>query len=132
MKFDTESPCKSCPYRCDAKLGLWHPSEFDNLAATERSEMGAVFACHGTGKRKEPSVCAGWMLDQQRRGFPSIALRHALLRNKSAVAILDVLSDGGHELYGSVQEMIEANESLGRCGECGGYLTEYAGCLTCA
>ena len=128
MKFDTQSPCGSCPYRKDAPLGLWHPSEFENLAASERHPIGSVFACHATAKKPEHSVCAGWLLKQIDAGIPSVALRMTLMHDESAAAALDTVSDGGHELYESVEEMIDANEELGRCEECGRYLNESGDC----
>lgn len=132
MKFDTKEPCKSCPYRKDAKLGLWHPSEFENLARTEEEIPGAVFACHATGKGKTPmSVCAGWLLKQRDNGVPSIALRLSVLQNPEAGRALETVSDGGHDLYSSVQEMIEANEALGHCPECDRYLTADGDCPVC-
>ena len=128
MKFDTTEPCGSCPYRRDAKLGLWHPSEFENLARTEREQMGAIFGCHATIKQKPPSVCAGWLINQRERGVPSIALRLTLMRNKEAVDCLEKVNDGGHELYDSIEEMIEANEELGRCDFCDAYLSDDGEC----
>ena len=124
MNFDTPSPCGSCPYRKDAPLGLWHPSEFDNLALTERDTFGSVFACHATAKKPEHSVCAGWLLSQREAGVPSLALRMRLMRDDAAVAALKAVTDGGHELYESVQDMIDANETLGRCPWCGRYLKD--------
>lgn len=131
MKFDTPSPCGSCPYRKDAPLGLWHPSEFEKLARSERDAIGVVFACHATAKKREQSVCAGWLLKQIDGGLPSIALRLALRNDDTAVALLDTVSNGGHELYATVEEMIRANEALGRCAACGCYLTEAGGCPVC-
>ena len=132
MKFDTKEPCKSCPYRKDAKLGLWHPCEFENLARTEQELVGAVFGCHATGKGKTPvSVCAGWLLAQRDAGVPSIALRMQLLQNPDALQGLETVSDGGHELYASVQEMIEANETLGRCPDCERYNNADGCCPVC-
>lgn len=128
MSFDTLWPCGSCPYRKDAPLGLWHPAEFDNLARTERDQFGAVFACHGTAKKPTRSVCAGWLLAQREAGVPSIALRMRLMRDPRAVQAMEAVTDGGHELYPSVDAMIEANEALGRCPECGRYMTNAGEC----
>lgn len=127
MKFDTNTPCGSCPYRKDSKLGLWHPEEFDNLMATEKSHMGSVFGCHATIKNDPPSVCAGWLIKQRDNGIPSIVLRLKLMRDPAARECLKRINDGGHELYETVEEMVEANESLGRC-ECGRYLMEDGTC----
>ena len=120
MKWNRQSPCRNCPYRKDAPLGLWHPSEFDNLLETERLELGAVFACHGTRKHEDMGICAGWLLDQKTRGLPSIALRIQLIQSEEARACLKSVNTGDCELY-SLQEMIAANEALGRCSRCGNY-----------
>jgi hypothetical protein len=129
FRWDTKEPCGSCPYRKDSKLGLWHPSEFDNLKETEADDIGSVFACHAT--KKYPSVCAGWLLLQRANDVPSIALRLHLHRNPKAAQCLRTVTDGGHELYGSVEEMIAANEALGRC-DCGRYLGEDGTCEPCS
>lgn len=129
MRWDTKEPCKSCPYRRDAPLGFWHPEEFDKLVDSERSQMGSVFACHGT--KSNMSVCAGWLLKQRDNGIPSIVLRLQLMRNQEAVDCLNQVSDGGHELYDSVDEMIDANEALGRCDSCERYLGEDGECKAC-
>lgn len=131
MKWDTREPCGSCPYRRDAKLGLWHPDEFDNLVSTERSQMGSLFGCHATRKLADPSVCAGWLIMQRENGVPSIVLRLNLMRSQEAVDCMEAVSSGGHELYDSVDEMVEANEALGRCDACGCYLGEDGDCPGC-
>ncbi len=128
MKFDTPSPCGSCPYRTDAPLGLWHPSEFDNLARTEESQHGAIFACHATAKKPEWSVCAGWLIKQREAGVPSILLRLRLFQDPEAVRAIESVTDGGHDLYETVEDMIEANEALGRCDDCGRYLSDEGEC----
>ena len=128
MKWDTKSPCGSCPYRKDAPLGLWHPAEFDNLLKQDGNEMqGAAFGCHATIKAENPSVCAGWLLDQKKRGIPSIQLRLHLMQNSEALQCLEEVNSGGHELYDSIREMVEANEELGRC-DCGRYLQKDGTC----
>lgn len=131
MKWDTREPCGNCPYRKDAPLGLWHPENLDRLAQSEREMMGATYGCHATIKAPDPSVCAGWLLMQKEHGVPSIALRLCLMQDDEALACFEAVTDGGHELYESVQEMIEANEELGRC-DCGRYLSGPGGtCPVC-
>ena len=122
LKWDTREPCDSCPYRKDSKLGLWHPTELEELATTEQDPVGGMFVvCRETKKEKNKSVCAGWFLLQKKNDLPSVALRLHLHRNPKAKECLDVVNNGGHELYSTVQEMIDANEVLGRC-DCGRYL----------
>jgi hypothetical protein len=109
VKWDTLSPCSSCPYRTDAQPAKWAREEFDNLQAQDADPLnGGVFGCHATIKHDPPSNCAGWLLDQQRRGLPSIQLRLALIRNPEARDCLDKVSDGGHELYESIEDMVAA------------------------
>ena len=110
MKWDTREPCQSCPYRKDVRTQYWAKEEYEGLLKADAEPvMGAVFGCHQTRKHEKPSICGGWLLDQKNRGLPSIQLRLSLIRNKEAVDCLDQVSDGGHELYGSIAEMVEAN-----------------------
>lgn len=111
MKFDTRTPCGSCPYRIDAPLGLWDEQHFRDLERNDADEIfGAIYGCHATRKRGEPSVCAGWLLDQIRRGIPSIQMRLALARDRRLD--LEELSDGGHVLYDSIADMVAANDRV--------------------
>lgn len=117
MKWDTRSPCESCPYRKDAKLELWDKSEFENLLAHDEDTLtGSLFGCHATRKKSEVSVCAGWLLDQLRRRCPSIQLRLAALLKPEAGQALEEVNDGGLELYESITQMVEAN--FGRRVKC--------------
>jgi hypothetical protein len=110
LAWDTEAPCESCPYRKDAQLELWHPSEFENLLEHNKNEIqGNLFACHGTKNKEQRSVCAGWLIDQRKRGLPSIQLRLSLMRNEEAQELLKKVNDGGHELYDSIEEMCAMN-----------------------
>lgn len=110
MKWDTREPCQSCPYRKDARLKFWDEVEFATLLSNDADEFGgAVYGCHQTRKLPEPSVCGGWLLDQQRRGVPSIQLRLALIHNEGAGQCLSEISDGGHKLYASIKAMVRAN-----------------------
>lgn len=111
MRWTTREPCSSCPYRRDAKLALWHPEEFLRLLANDRDQIfGAIYACHGSRESPEgPAICGGWLLDQKRRRAPSIQLRLALIHKPEAVQALNECHDGGHPLYGSILEMVEAN-----------------------
>jgi hypothetical protein len=100
-------PCGSCPYRRDVVVGTWHADEFENLLAHDADPIrGAVFGCHRFRMRRDTAdVCAGWFLDQQRRGFPSIQLRVAIMRADDEPRV----TDGGHPLYLSVKAMCRAN-----------------------
>lgn len=111
MNWTTKKPCASCPYRKDAPLGFWDKSHFDKLSADDADPLnGAIYQCHGTRKRPEGTdVCAGWLLDQKRRNIPSIQLRLALFRSKQACDLLEAVDPGELELYGSIDEMVDAN-----------------------
>jgi hypothetical protein len=114
-KAHQKTPCENCPYRLDAPRKLWHRSEFENLLATERDTFGSTFACHKTKDlpADRRGFCAGWLLDQKRRGVPSIALRLALSSMSSgadaARAAYEAVTDGGHKLFKSVEAMCRAN-----------------------
>jgi len=111
MHWDTREPCAKCPYRKDAPIGLWDPEEFLNLVRNDADPIeGRVFGCHGTAKKPEgPSICGGWLLDQKRRGLPSIQLRLDLISSNKAYECLEQITDGGHALYKSIDEMCLAN-----------------------
>lgn len=110
MKWDTKEPCQSCPYRKDVRTEYWAREEYEGLLDQDADPItGAIFGCHQTRKLPVPSICAGWLLDQKNRGVPSIQLRLSFIRNKVAVDCYNQVSDGGHELYGSIEEMVRAN-----------------------
>ena len=112
MKFDTRAPCSSCPYRQDVPAGTWHRDEFVQLLKNDADpHRGAVFGCH-KGKRAEPEkmqVCGGWLLDQKKRGIPSIGLRIDMIAKPEAVKALDEITDGGAPVYPSIAAMCRAN-----------------------
>lgn len=113
LKWELRTPCKSCPYRKDVEPGMWHRSEFESLLAHDKNEMeGFTFGCHKYRERpkSEFRYCAGWLMDQHERGMPSIQLRLAAMQGGKVVRdCLDSLHDDGNELYGSIEEMCEAN-----------------------
>lgn len=110
LAFDLHEPCASCPYRRDARLAYWHEEEFHRLVLNDGDPiMGALYACHGTRRVEKKSVCGGWLLDQRDRGVPSIQLRLRLMRDEEAVECLETITDGGHERFGSIEEMVRAN-----------------------
>ena len=105
MRFSRKSPCKDCPYRKDAPLQKWDIEEFRNLLRQESDPVcGRVFGCH----KKDDHACVGWLMDQDKRFLPSIALRMTLLKNKVTRLYLDALKCKS-ELYDSVEEMCIAN-----------------------
>lgn len=114
MKWTDErhlSPCAKCPYRTDAPLKLWHVSEFENLLRQDADEVGGhIFGCHNDGKKAKAQQrpCVGWLLDQRRRGTPSIQLRVALTKPEAAEAYERVHADG-LSLYPSIADMAKAN-----------------------
>lgn len=115
MRWDNRTPCASCPYRKDVPTGTWHVSEFENLLANDADPVaGGVFGCHKWRHRPkdERRLCIGWLLDQQRRGMPSIQLRLLGMRHQrddEAMALFDEANDGGFDLYETLQAMCAAN-----------------------
>jgi hypothetical protein len=103
-QFKCEQPCNNCPYRKDAPLRHWAVEEFINLIATEKSQFGAVFGCH----KNNGSVCVGWLMKQDERYFPSIALRMSLSKHKITRDYLDKLNSPS-PLFDTVEEMVKAN-----------------------
>lgn len=116
MKAHMTSPCADCPYRMDAPRGLWHRSEFERLLDTDvghdnGGNLGSTYSCHKQVDvaPERRGFCAGWALDQRKRGVPSIALRLLLLTDAEAAAAFKKLTAGGHKLFASVAAMCRAN-----------------------
>lgn len=110
--FDMDRPCENCPYRKDAPLELWHPNEFRRVLASEKDPvMGAMFHCH-KGKSLpvvERRLCVGWLLDQKKRGAPSIQLRILLIKKEEARELFERISARGLRLFKSIAAMCKAN-----------------------
>jgi hypothetical protein len=103
-QFHCTKPCESCPYRTDAPLQLWAREEFIDLLKSENEYLGKTYGCHkGNG-----SVCVGWLMNQDKRRFPSIMLRVALSANNVTRAYLNKLSSPS-PLYETVEDMVRAN-----------------------
>ena len=112
MIYDRASPCASCPYRVDAPRKLWHRVEFENLLAHDGNELtGSQYGCHEFRKRdaSEHRPCAGWLLDQKRRGIPSLLLRMTLMTKPEAAANFEKLDATGIPLFPSIKAMCRAN-----------------------
>lgn len=104
MEFKCKTPCKNCPYRKDAPLQLWSKDEFSDLIKKDADYMGATYGCH----KNNGSVCVGWLMDQDKRNFPSIMLRLSLSKSHVTREYLDSLYCKT-ELFKSIQEMAHAN-----------------------
>lgn len=102
--FKCNKPCGNCPYRTDAPLKLWAKEEFIDLKNKENDTMGAVYGCH----KKDGTVCRGWLIKQDEKYLPSIALRIALSQNNVTREYMDSLSSP-KPLYETVDDMIKAN-----------------------
>jgi hypothetical protein len=112
VKHDRLSPCKSCPYRKDAKLGFWDKEHFVKLLADDRDPMhGAMYQCHEDGKKpdKDRDFCIGWLLSQQERGTPSIQLRLKLMSDQEACNQYKSITNNGLEMYESIVDMCDSN-----------------------
>jgi hypothetical protein len=98
------SPCNNCPYRKDAPLKHWSIEEFIDLLAKEKDHFGTVYNCH----KNDGSVCIGWLMNQDKRRLPSIALRLSLSRNNITREYLDKLKCKS-PMFDTVEEMCYTN-----------------------
>jgi len=105
--YGETSPCATCPYQKTAKLQLWDRREFIRLLEMENDQMGAVYHCH----KNDGSVCRGWLIDQDKRNFPSIMLRLSLSRHNITREYLDKLQCL-NPMFDSVEEMCVANYKI--------------------
>lgn len=107
-------PCPNCPFLRSAPLAYWHPDEYMMLSRMESVETrlgeASLFNCHKDQHLPQPSrqLCVGWMIDQKRKGIPSIALRIRLSRDDDTVDQLRAVSTEG-ELFNSVSDLVSAN-----------------------
>jgi hypothetical protein len=104
--FECTSPCETCPYRKDVKLALWSVEEFKDLLEYEKSFMGTTYLCH----KKNGSICVGFLMNQNERGLPSLALRMSLIDEREEIA--EGYMNSLHcdaERFETVEEMCRAN-----------------------
>lgn len=116
MSHRTE-PCANCPFRRTAQLAYWHPAEYVGLALMERDEEnpeGPLFQCHKdrTKPQQERQLCVGWLMDQRRKGLPSIALRVRMTRDPGLRLQYGEMPQDDGFLYESVQELVDANAAV--------------------
>lgn len=102
--FSGETPCGSCPYRKDAKEAHWHKIEFEKLLKTDKDYIGKTYKCH----KNDGSCCRGWLMNQDKRNLPSIALRLALSKEGITREYLDKLNCQS-EMFDTIEEMAIAN-----------------------
>lgn len=102
--FGKKNPCNSCPYKISTPLRHWNIEEFKDLLAKELDYFGTVYRCH----KKDGCVCIGWLMDQDKRNFPSIALRISLSKNNIDRKYLDSLKSKS-PMYDTVEEMCYSN-----------------------
>lgn len=110
MYFKGKSPCNNCPYRKDAPLQFWSKEEFQDLIKKEALQFGTVYVCH----KNNGTVCKGWLMDQDKRDLPSIALRLKLSRENVTREYLDSLNCDS-EIYESVKQMSLTNYTDIKC-----------------
>lgn len=97
-------PCNNCPYRKDAPLQHWSIDEFRDLLANDKTQLGAVYGYH----KNDGKLCTGFVMNQDKRGIPSIKLRTALIADRVAVGDLDTLYCES-EMFNTIEEMSIAN-----------------------
>lgn len=103
--FKGTSPCVKCPYRKDAPLQMWDKVEFEQLLKNDADPMnGKVYSCH----KKNGTVCKGWLINQDKRFFPSINLRLLFVRRNITREYLDKLKSS-KPMFKTIEEMCYAN-----------------------
>lgn len=103
-KFCKSQPCSNCPYRKDAPLKHWDKAEFADLLSKDKDMMGASYGCH----KNDGTLCTGFVINQDKRGMPSIRLRIELSQLGVRVADLDKLSCKS-EMFETIEDMAHAN-----------------------
>lgn len=103
-KFCKSSPCNNCPYRKDAPLHHWSIDEFKDLLKADKDYIGKTYGCH----KNDGTLCTGFVMNQDKRGVPSIATRIEFSKLRITVADLDELSCKS-KMFESIEEMSIAN-----------------------
>lgn len=104
LKFQCTSPCNNCPYRKDAPLQLWDKHEFVKLLAGDKKPFTGVYNCH----KNNGSICIGYLMNQEKRGFPNLNLRMVFMRNGVDRKYLDKLKCKS-EMFNTIEEMASVN-----------------------
>lgn len=104
MTYCKISPCNNCPYRKDAPLQHWSIDEFKDLLKSDKDYIGKVYGCH----KNDNTACAGFIINQDKRGVPSIATRISFSKNNITIAFLDTLTCKS-KMFDSIEEMATAN-----------------------
>ncbi len=105
-------PCSECPFRVDAPLGRFSSCRYDALRETVgeaggEAPLGApIFACHKSHEGAD-RACAGWLATV---GHEHIGIRFAIVTGRLPAEALEP-GDDWPELYGSYDEMAEANSA---------------------
>lgn len=102
--FKPTQPCGYCPYRKDAPLALWHKDHFADLLANDKLQFSPLYNCH----KNNGTVCVGWLMNQDDRGFPNLNLRIKLSKENITREYLDSLHCKS-ERYESIEEMVQVN-----------------------
>jgi hypothetical protein len=102
--FSCTKPCTNCPYRTDASVQHWHKEHFEDLLKSESDYLGKIYLCH----KNNGSACIGWLMDQDKNNFPSIALRIKLTTERVGRKYLDKLKSPV-KMYASITKMVKAN-----------------------
>lgn len=84
-----QSPCTSCPYRCDTPPGVWHPSEYEKLRTYDDNSQTpsfGVFLCHHSTTTKRDTVCRGWLTVHRESVAARIATMQGLVTDEQRYA----------------------------------------------
>ena len=116
-RTERREPCGNCPFRRSAPLAHWAPDHYVMLRDIQRDERdfgySLIFACHKDDGRpsSDQGLCVGWMLDQRRRGVPSLALRMELAIGEDADALAVQLEkiNGDADCYETVEDLVRVN-----------------------
>lgn len=96
-----KTPCEECPWRRE-NAGNFPAEAFRVSARTAYDMAGSMFACHMAGSEK-PATCAAFLLNGS---VHNLCFRMAAARG---AINLELVSDGGADLFESYREMAEAN-----------------------
>lgn len=89
LKF-RDVPCVTCPYRCDAPPGLWHPEEHEKLLKYDLDTIyqpQVLFSCHNEDRTSV--LCRGWF---ETHGTDLLAVRLASMTGRLDLSVMETCS----------------------------------------
>ncbi len=102
-----QRPCRDCPWRLDAPVGVWPEAAWLRLWATCQDDGMGMMLCHNgpaPATDRPALLCAGWV---RVVGVEAIGVRLALMLERISVVTLES-QPGDPALYSNFEDLLLA------------------------